>query len=166
MRAFVARICIFQKRKEWYFMDQQNHRIGISEDRLHHIIGVARKAYQLAKEEGHNEEFCRRMFLLGFLHDIGYEFSEWGNEHPKIGAEMLTDFAQNQDRCIDAVREHGEPLNEMSDESRILNMADMLIDFTGTEVDIKTRLNNIKLRHGDSGIYKKACEIAENLGLN
>ncbi len=39
--------------------------IGISEDRLHHIIGVARKAYSIAKEMGYDENFARRMWMIG-----------------------------------------------------------------------------------------------------
>ncbi len=37
--------------------------IGISEDRLHHIYAVAKKAYNIAKERGHSEDFARQMFI-------------------------------------------------------------------------------------------------------
>jgi HD superfamily phosphodiesterase len=49
--------------------------IGISEDRLKHILGVSRKAYRIAKDRGHDEKFARKMFMAGWLHDVGYEFS-------------------------------------------------------------------------------------------
>ena len=55
--------------------------IGISDNRLRHSIGVARKAYQIAKDMGKDEDFCRKMFMLGYIHDIGYEFSKTQSEH-------------------------------------------------------------------------------------
>lgn len=63
--------------------------IGISEDRLHHIIGVARKAYAIAKQRGHSEEFARKMFMAGWLHDVGYEFSEKQGHHPHESGELV-----------------------------------------------------------------------------
>lgn len=63
--------------------------IGISEARLHHILGVARKSYKIAKEMGYDERFCRRCFMLGWIHDVGYEFSEKQSEHPNVSAELL-----------------------------------------------------------------------------
>ena len=67
---------------------EQNY-IGISENRIHHILGVARKAYKIAKDMGFEEDFCRRCFMLGWIHDVGYEFAEKQSEHPDISAEML-----------------------------------------------------------------------------
>ena len=43
-----------------------NNYIGISEDRLHHMLGVARECYKLAQDMGYNEDFCRRMFMIGW----------------------------------------------------------------------------------------------------
>ena len=63
--------------------------IGISEDRLHHILGVARKAYKIAKEEGFDEDFARKMFMIGWLHDIGYEFSKEPDNHAEESVNLL-----------------------------------------------------------------------------
>ena len=38
--------------------------IGISGDRLKHILGVSRKAYRFAKDRGHDENFARKMFII------------------------------------------------------------------------------------------------------
>lgn len=54
----------------------------IDNNRLQHIIGVARKCYSIAKSHGHNEDFCKKMFMLGWCHDIGYEF-----DRPNYGRE-------------------------------------------------------------------------------
>ena len=63
--------------------------IGISDDRLHHILGIARKWYKIAKEEGFDAEFCRRMFMIGWCHDVGYEFIKTQETHANMSAEML-----------------------------------------------------------------------------
>ena len=51
--------------------------IGITSNRLEHSIAVARKCYTLAKTEYEmSEEEARKMFLMGFIHDMGYEFTD------------------------------------------------------------------------------------------
>lgn len=34
--------------------------IGISENKLHHILAVARQCYKIAKSENKSEEFCQK----------------------------------------------------------------------------------------------------------
>lgn len=77
--------------------------IGISEDRLHHILGVAKKAYSLAKEMGYTENSARRMFMLGWVHDVGYEFLEAPEEHPNVGAEMLRNLTNGNTILLDEI---------------------------------------------------------------
>ncbi len=146
--------------------------IGISEDRLHHLIGVARKAYKIAKEEGHDETFCRRMFMLGWLHDIGYEFSEERSDHPYVSAELLetlggaTEHSEEWANAIDAIQCHGEFTKNETDEWKILNMADMLVNSKGQEVTVSQRLEDIKNRYGAcSDQYFDACHICYYIGL-
>ena len=48
--------------------------VGISNDRMKHILGVARQCYKLAKEKYKlSEDDSRKAFMLGYLHDVGYE---------------------------------------------------------------------------------------------
>lgn len=63
--------------------------VGVTEDRLHHILGVARKAYKIAKELGYDEDFCRKMFMIGWIHDIGYEFSKNQTDHPSVSFDLV-----------------------------------------------------------------------------
>ena len=56
----------------------------ISDDKIKHIIGVARLMKKYSEEKGFDNNYCLEMFTLGLLHDIGYEFetldingSEW-----------------------------------------------------------------------------------------
>ena len=151
--------------------------IGISEDRLHHILGVARKCYEIAKERSHNEEFCQRMFMIGWVHDVGYEFVEKQSEHPAKSSELLHNLVSVHNlydtqislKTDYAIHYHGQfPDKELlnNEEWIILNMADMLIDSTGNEVTVEERLEDIKVRYGDkSKQYLDAHNICKIIGL-
>ena len=156
--------------------------IGISEDRLHHILGVARKCYQIAKDMGKDENFCRKMFMIGWCHDVGYEFSKSQSDHPDVGAEMYRnmtngnfgpidefDFAKmpiSARQSYDAIKKHGKYTEDKTDEWKILNIADMTIDSKGNDVDVMDRLDDIKSRYGEhSDQYLTACDICIQIGL-
>ncbi len=156
--------------------------IGISENRLHHILGVARKAYSLAKEMGYNENFARRMFMLGWNHDVGYEFSKAPEEHPDVGAEMLRNLINGNTMLLDemdftkmsvaswtaydAIKKHSKYTESETTEWKILSMADLLVNSKGEEVSVSGRLEDIKNRYGEhSDQYLTACDIAYRVGL-
>ncbi|SFH70980.1 HD domain-containing protein [Pseudobutyrivibrio sp. OR37] len=110
--------------------------IGISEDRLHHMLGVARKAYKIALERGHNKTFATKMFVIGWNHDIGYEFSKYQEEHSMVSAAILSnafydegqDLGKNGGSTINAIYSHGLYTEEKTEEWIILNQADMQVD--------------------------------------
>ena len=157
---------------------QQNY-IGISENRLHHIIGVARKAYKIARDMGYNERFCRRCFMLGWMQAIGYEFSEKPSEHPNVSEELLwtlgdafgiisSSASYNKEwiNALSAVRKYGLYTENETAEWKILNMADMQVDSNGKEVTVFQRLEDIKNRYGEhSNQYLTACGIYYPIGL-
>ncbi len=172
--------------EERYIVNDYTEYIGISDNRLHHILGVARKAYQIAKDRGHDEIFARKMFMIGWLHDVGYEFSEKQENHPFESGEMiklLFDAPQRQihistgwdmesrydyhtSPSYKAIAEHGKYPSEKTEEYIILNQADMLIDSDGMEVNVMTRLDGIKNRYGEhSDQYLTACDICYQIGL-
>ena len=147
--------------------------IGISEDRLHHIIGVARKAYTIALERGHDKEFAKKCFMLGWLHDVGYEFAETKEDHPKVSGRLLLLLQDESPVASDlkkpsikAIMEHGLYPTEKTEEWIILNQADMQIGPDGREMTISERLEDIKNRFGEwSDTYLTACDIAYQCGL-
>ena len=145
--------------------------IGISENKLHHILGVARECYRIAKGKGYDEEFCRRMWMIGWNHDVGYEFSEKQSEHPYIGEEMLklinvTNGNASSSKVLHSIRQHGLYTKTKSTEWIILSTADMTIDSKGNKVDVTQRLQDIKERYGEnSNQYLAACDVAYTLGL-
>lgn len=128
----------------------------ITENRLHHIIGVARKAYKIAKDLGYDEDFARKCFALGWNHDIGYEFDP--EHHAKIGAEILKDFDNTE-----AIRYHGFVPENITTEWLILNLADMTTSPLGEDVTIDERLAEIESRYGaDHEWYilaKDTCKV-------
>ena len=46
----------------------------IDEDRLEHSLAVARKMVEIGKIKGLAEEELKDLFMLGYNHDIGYEY--------------------------------------------------------------------------------------------
>ncbi len=142
--------------------------IGITESRMRHILAVARKSYQIAKAMNLPEDECRRMWMMGYLHDVGYEFSEVPEEHAKISADMLELIEGH--RCSDlwqAIYQHGLSSGRANSTCwKILTMADLHVDSEGKDVSPKNRLIDIETRYGkDSERYKEAYLICTQLGL-
>lgn len=60
--------------------------IGVSEGRQKHIMAVARKMYDIVAGSPEKFEISPEdAFLLGYLHDVGYEFAEKQTDHPSFG---------------------------------------------------------------------------------
>lgn len=145
--------------------------MNISEDRMHHILAVARKCYKVAKDMELPEDFCKRMFMIGYLHDVGYEFAEDKNKHNDVGESLLKVIGLNNatkenQKVLHAIRKHGKPTRTKSLEWRILNIADMTVDSKGNNVMPNKRLDDIANRYGvESEEYKMAKKIMQQVGL-
>lgn len=148
-----------------------NKNIGISEDKMKHILEVARECYKIAKSQGYDEEFCERMFMLGWTHDVGYEFVEDSTKHGEASERLMKHIGvSNNDKssakALHCVRTHGHVVKTASPEWVILNTADMTVNSKGEHVSIYERLEDIKERYGeDSSQYVSSCEVAEKCGL-
>jgi len=125
----------------------------IDEDRIKHIISVARLMKEEAESRGLDPE---EMFALGYLHDIGYEFGE-SEEHHKVGAEML--FKQGY-KYVNEILYHGKPNQEYHSEALdLLNFADMHINKKGEYVSFADRLDDIANRRGKNSPHYQNCKI-------
>ena len=135
----------------------------ISNQRLMHIINVARIAQKLAKKlRPQDDIFEKNMFLLGFVHDIGYEFTQDPILHGEIGGKILQNAGYKYHNCI---AQHGLIKDTpVSDELYILNLADMLVNFDGSNCTFEKRLEDIEKRYGTkSHQYQNSCKLIEKL---
>lgn len=129
----------------------------INENRLNHILAVARKAYKIAKDFGYDEQYAREMFALGWNHDIGYEFDPVNHEN--VGADILPNY-----KYAEFIRSHGLAPTQLTKEWIIINLADMTTSPTGEETTIEARLAEIESRYGKDHIwYKQSKEVCDIL---
>lgn len=134
----------------------------MNENKLIHSIAVARKMIEIAKEYNLSDEEITNCFLIGYLHDIGYELAKDGKNHNKIGGEWLK---KSGFKFWREVYYHGEinPDYE-SIYLDILNMADMQINGLGNDVGYEGRLEDIKNRYKKyPKVYQDCCRIVETL---
>ena len=61
----------------------------MDEARLKHSIAVARKMVDIAKTRNLSKNDIDSCFIIGFNHDIGYEFTNNGINHNKVGGLIL-----------------------------------------------------------------------------
>lgn len=134
----------------------------MDEDRIRHSIAVARKMVEIAKSNNLSEIDIKNCFIIGFNHDIGYEFEPSGIEHNRIGGEILK---QNGFKYWQEVYYHGIVNAEYkSMYLNILNQADMQIDKYGNDVGYDKRLEDIKSRYGEeSKIYINCFNLVKQI---
>ena len=133
----------------------------MNDDKLKHSYSVANKMVELGKKRSLNNEQLEELFLLGLLHDIGYQFGD-KDSHNIVGGNILKN---NDYKYWQEVYYHGNPTSEYKSlYLDILNIADMMIDKYGNDVGFDKRLEDIKERYGiDSIQYKNSVEIVNKL---
>lgn len=134
----------------------------MDEDRIKHSLAVARKMVEIAKKNNLGEEDIKNCFVIGYNHDIGYEFSIDKMEHNKIGGKILE---ANGFKYWKEIYYHGEINAEYESlYLKILNQADMQIDKYGNDVGYGKRLEDIKGRYGENSIvYNKCSKLIEKI---
>lgn len=135
----------------------------LTESRMQHQLAVARRVVEIARQHGeYSDEELQDLFLMGYLHDIGYEFAEESSDHASAGGELLR-------RCgfkyWQEVANHGHPdCPYSSSELDILNSADMHSSPVGESISYEERLKDIRDRYGaTSSKYKNAALIISKL---
>lgn len=135
----------------------------ISEDRKKHIWSVAKFLKEFAIQEKMNKQDIEDLFMLGLLHDIGYEFLEPQDyvTHNFIGGGILKEQGY---KYWKEIYYHGIANCEYQSKFLdLLNWADMRIDSSGNEVSLDGRLEelstryNVPLKELDS--YPIVCEL-------
>ena len=133
----------------------------MDEDRLKHSIAVARKMIEIGREYNLSDNELKDLFVLGFNHDIGYEYGD-NSKHAHIGGEILK---WNNYKYWKEIYYHGDIDSKYTSLFlEILNKADMQIDKYGNEVGYDRRLEDIKNRYGEeSKIYNDAKILIKKL---
>ena len=133
----------------------------MDDDRIKHCLSVANKMVELGKEKGLSDKQLDELFLLGYLHDIGYQFGINDN-HNVIGGNILKN---NNYQYWKEVYYHGVPNSDYKSLFLdILNTADMMIDKYGNDVGFDKRLEDIKNRYGEDSIqYINCVKIVDEL---
>ena len=132
------------------------------ENRYRHCFGVGQKMYWYAKLIlKWPEEKCKKMFVLGNLHDIGYYFSADSFGHN----EELFNILQNDYKYAEAIRSHSYlQEGDISEELKLLYYGDATVDGSGNWVTYEQRLNDLANRHGiDSEVYKESKRVIQAL---
>ena len=131
-------------------------------DRLKHSLSVSRKMVEIAKLNKLSDEEIINCFVIGYNHDIGYEFTKNGINHNKIGGEILK---QTGFKYWREIYYHGIVDSEYtSTYLDILNQADMQIDKYGNDVGYDNRLEDIKSRYGEkSEVYINCKKIVSKI---
>lgn len=134
----------------------------IGYERVMHSLAVARKMVEIAKIYNLSDEELKACFLIGYNHDVGYEFTQDNLNHNKVGGEILRN---NGFKYWQEIYYHGDVNpNYNSVYLEILNKADMQIDKDGNDVGYIKRLEDIKSRYGESsGVYINCFKLVEIL---
>ena len=138
----------------------------ITIDRMKHSLSVAAKMKELATTDQEKYQVNPDdAFILGMLHDIGYEFSEEQKEHANKGGLILKE--QNY-KYWQEVFYHGISQNEYdSPMLRLLNYVDMITGPTGEYITIRERIDDISKRYGKgSWQEQEAIELPKLLSKN
>ena len=132
----------------------------MDKDRVLHSLSVANKCVEIGKSKGLSEEELSDLFLLGYVHDIGYQYDK--NNHAEAGSIILKN---NGFKYYKEVEYHGKVDSEyQSLYLDILNYADMNIDKYGNDVGFEKRLEDIKSRYGEeSKVYINCVNLINEL---
>ena len=136
-----------------------SYRGHLGDEKLRHSSSVASLMYERALELTGDAVFADDMFLLGFLHDIGYIYG--GEGHADSGAALL---ARNGYRFVNAVRNQSDALVDGDDSlpDILLKWCDMSVLPNGEVVSISERLHDIENRYDEgSDVISAARKTAK-----
>lgn len=132
----------------------------MDEDRVRHSLAVAKKMIELNDKNLDEKD----LFLIGYLHDIGYEFTMDKSKHNEIWGKILKNC--NFKYWQEVFYQRDPNSKYISDYLTILNKSDMMIDNKGNDIGYDKRLENIKGRYGiESKQYIEAKELINILKL-
>jgi len=135
----------------------------MSEGRIKHSYRVGRKMMEAVIEHPFLSSYSPAdIFVLGYLHDIGYNFTEISAQHAEVGGGILRRQGYPLWR---EVYYHGKlDIPYHSKELDLLNWADKTVNQRGEDVTLEERISDIGVRHGISSIqYMRAVRMIEQI---
>ena len=103
------------------------------------------------------------MFVLGNIHDIGYELDEGAFGHDHIIADAL----KGTYKYTSEIRNHSKLIDDIykiTPELELLYFADMTVDGQGKWCTLEERLKDLENRYGkDSEVYIESLKLANYL---
>lgn len=142
-----------------------NKYIGITDDKLMYALAVADKCYALSLEYGYEEMFACKMYAVGFIHSIGYAFSESEDDYLDVGAGLLTELGVSE-LITSAIRNCNKVPAAVTSEWRVLATAIVTLDTNGSYIDIKDKLFDTLDRYGmESAQFSDMYNLCKVLGL-
>lgn len=145
------------------FISKRPEHMQISDDRIRHMLAVAKKMEQVVSENPNRFDASPEdAFVLGLLHDIGYEFVDEQKNHAKTGGLILKSQGYKYWR---EVYYHGIPYPDYASKLlTLLNQVDLTTGPTGEYITVKERLKDIRNRYGkDSWQLQDAMRLADSL---
>ena len=131
------------------------------EDRYKHGYSVGKRMYYYAKYKMWlKEKFCREMFVLGNIHDIGYEFDSYAFGHD-IGLASTMEVY----KYINEIRYHSRLQHSFDSLAmRLLYYGDSVVDGYGNWCTYEERLQDLEVRYGsNSEVYRASEDIIDYL---
>ena len=132
------------------------------ESRYKHCYSVGKKMYQYAKDMlKWDDKSCIEMFVLGNMHDIGYEMDDDCFGHDKV----LADAIHGTYRYSNEIELHTHIQKRYDTPAmRLLYFADMTVDGEGNWCTFQERLQDIENRYGkESNVYEESVKIVQYL---
>lgn len=139
-----------------------NLNIDFPENRYKHCYAVGKIMYEYSKQIFEwPEEKAIEMFVLGNIHDIGYELEPDPFKHEEIIANSLS----NSYKYYNEIKYHSKLQNKyQSKELDLLYFADMVVNGYGNLCTFEERLQDLKNRYGEnSDVYIETEKIAQYL---
>lgn len=137
----------------------------ITNERMAHSMAVARKMKEIANSDPQKYPVNpEEAFILGILHDIGYEFSAEQKDHGRIGGELL----KNQGyQYWQEIYFHGTTQDKFTSPMlNLLNYADMTTGPQGQSLTVEERIQDIENRYGASSWQTtEAIALAKKLNI-
>lgn len=136
--------------------------LNFKENRYKHCYGVGLKMFAYAKFIFKWDDYhAAEMFVLGNIHDIGYELDPDAFDHGWVLAELLGDSF----KYVNEIKYHNKYQSDYdTPEMRLMYYGDMTVDGQGNFCTLDERLDDLEKRYGkNSEVYLESKNLANKI---